>query len=397
MQMAAVAGVIHYYGWKSVIALFTDDDFGNNAIHALRYALEQFGTTIVYTAALNPSIDRKGFDSMLMGLKQMKTRVFVVHMQPDLGLTLLSVAIRLRMLRTSYVWIVTDGISNMLDTVPLTVNSLEILQGIIGTRRYIPKSPKLKHVQSELKNRMGDTFPGDQFISTDAWYAYDSLLMVTKAIHSFMSQQKPGSFVSAGFLPAISGENFDLAKGKVFNDGPMLLHKILDTRFFGVTGFIEFDAKGDRLDSVFEIVNRVGTGLKVVGYWTMKTGCLTTTPHVDSKGAFNATARRKELGLVIWPGGSPKVPKGWIDPKDGKRLRILVPNKVGLRTFVETRVDAHNKTVAFGFCIDVFKAALAYLPYNVSYTITSFGTGGSTPFYDDLVEKVANKLDGTGV
>eukprot|EP01018_Ginkgo_biloba_P019923 Gb_06329 [translate_table: standard] len=390
MQMAAVASIIDYYGWKEVVALFTSDDLGKNSIRALRNALEQLGSRIVYTKAFNPSINREGFGNALVELNQMKTRVFVVHMQPDLGLTLLSVAIHLRMLSASYVWIVTDGITNILDTIPVSFNSFEIPQGIIGIRRYIPISFMPKDLLSEVKNKMGSAYLGDQYMTTHSAHAYDALWMVAKAVHSLMDR-KHGSFHGPNSLTPISGEDSDLAKQKVFNDGSALLHQLLETRFSGVTGFIGLDAKGDCLNSVFEIVNRVDIGLKIVGYWTVETGCVIIPPIFNANGAFNATTRDKVLGHVIWPGGSTKAPRGWVDPKDGRPLRILVPRKTGLRKFVETRVDAHNKTIAFGFCIDVFKTALSYLPYNVSYTFTSFGTGSSTPIYDDLVGKVASK------
>jgi ionotropic glutamate receptor len=42
-----------------------------------------------------------------------------------------------------------------------------------------------------------------------------------------------------------------------------------------------------------------------------------------------------------------------------------------------------------GFCINVFIAAVELLPYIVRYTFKPYGTGNSTPNYDDLVRQVA--------
>lgn len=85
-----------------------------------------------------------------------------------------------------------------------------------------------------------------------------------------------------------------------------------------------------------------------------------------------------------------QVPKGWVVPKNGKPLLIGVPYKVGYREFVDINP---NRTMFHGFCIEVFQAALTFLPYSVSYKFEVYGNGTNTPNYDDLVEEIVNKVN----
>ncbi|KAI3947823.1 hypothetical protein MKX01_034488 [Papaver californicum] len=53
-QMTAVADMVRYYGWREVIAVFTDDDQGRNGIAALGDKLAERRCRIAYKAALPP-------------------------------------------------------------------------------------------------------------------------------------------------------------------------------------------------------------------------------------------------------------------------------------------------------------------------------------------------------
>ncbi|CAL8995979.1 unnamed protein product, partial [Prunus brigantina] len=97
------------------------------------------------------------------------------------------------------------------------------------------------------------------------------------------------------------------------------------------------------------------------------------------------------LGLVIWPGDSLSVPKGWEVPTDGKKLRIGVPVKVGFTEFVKvTKNPRTNTTDVTGFSIDVFKAAVELLPFALPFDFIPFAKpdGTSAGSYDDLCYQV---------
>ncbi|XP_002963727.2 glutamate receptor 3.3 [Selaginella moellendorffii] len=389
MQMEAVAGIISVYGWREVVAIYSDDDFGTNGVDTLGDALVGFGASIVFKAALDPAIDRTGISKILAGLAQMGTRIFVVHLQPAMGLTLFSEAYLLRMLDKGYVWIATEAIISTLDTIYLESNYVQATQGVIGTRSYVPKSPQLEAFATRWKKIAEEDGSGLIYSQYNAYdlYAYDSIWMIAYAVRKFLLNRGNFSFVSPTGFQANSGGGSDLAKLKILLEGQALLQDFLETSFEGVSGLVQLDKRGDPSDSAFQIVNMVGKGLRTVGYWTNATGCSTVEPGTNG----SIKSDEQKLEDVIWPGGAVRVPRGWMVPKNGRPLVIGVPNKQGYKEFVDTALGPDNATVFHGFCIDVFQAALSYLPYTVPYSFQLYGNGTSTPSYDELVQKVVNK------
>ncbi|OAY67752.1 Glutamate receptor 2.7, partial [Ananas comosus] len=95
--------------------------------------------------------------------------------------------------------------------------------------------------------------------------------------------------------------------------------------------------------------------------------------------------RKGDLRVLVWPGGKTDAPKGWQWPTN-RTLKIGVPAKRGFAEFVRQDPDG----VFRGYCIDVFKAALHELPYNVSVTYVLYGDGhgNMNGTYDELVYQV---------
>ena len=69
--------------------------------------------------------------------------------------------------------------------------------------------------------------------------------------------------------------------------------------------------------------------------------------------------------------------------------RIGVPNKVSYRDFVSQEKGTDD---LHGYCIDVFTAAVALLPYAVPYKFVLFGDGLKNPSYNQLVYKVFSNV-----
>ncbi|EOY29257.1 Glutamate receptor 2.9 [Theobroma cacao] len=93
-------------------------------------------------------------------------------------------------------------------------------------------------------------------------------------------------------------------------------------------------------------------------------------------------------------GDTTSPPKGWEIPTNEKKLRIGVPMKGGFSEFVKVTWDpnSHTATSVTGYCIDVFDAVMAAMPYAVTYEFIPFATpdGKSAGTYDDLIFQVYN-------
>ncbi|KAJ7555971.1 hypothetical protein O6H91_05G063600 [Diphasiastrum complanatum] len=393
-QMEAIARVVGFFGWTKVVALYSDDEFGTSGIYALSDALVGVGATIVNRIGLNPAAGRDGIGSALNQLAQMGSRILVVHMQPIMGRILFNEAHYLNMTLRGYVWIVTEALSSVLDKISYEDEFLKATQGLIGTRTFIPDSKKFQTFLHEWKKLTKNETAGmvDNHITSYGLYAYDAIWLIAHALDKCFSQNRSFPFHPSNVFPAEARGNPELTKLNASQNSFLLLQCILNTEFTGVTGRIKLDKRGDLEGSSIEIVNMVGRGLRTVGYWSNATGCTKHASHLASRGTSEITKNNaQDLDSVIWPGGTVKVPREWVNPNNGKPLLIGVPDKIDYSEFVDITIGADNTTRFQGFCIDVFQAALKYLPYSVPYTLVSYGNGSSPPNYDHLVERLANK------
>ncbi|TYI73052.1 hypothetical protein E1A91_D07G103100v1, partial [Gossypium mustelinum] len=127
----------------------------------------------------------------------------------------------------------------------------------------------------------------------------------------------------------------------------------------------------------FEIVNVLGTeGERRVGFWT---------------GKFtNKLSHGSGFETIIWPGGTSTIPKGRRMQTSTKTLRIAVPKSNGFPQLLKVDIDLQANISFSGFCIEVFKAAMAGLEHKVPYEFVPFEYNNPTigEAYSDLVYQV---------
>jgi len=144
--------------------------------------------------------------------------------------------------------------------------------------------------------------------------------------------------------------------------------------------------------STYEIVNVVGKSYQIVGYWNNETQLSKQHPFAASAQSGQNNIIDK-LRNVIWPGESLEVPRGWVQPNNGKTMKIAVPNRTrGFTEFLNVAFDkSSNKgKVTGGLCIDVFDAVLSRLDFALPYELIPYGDEIN---YDDLVFQVYLKVD----
>ncbi|KAL1560782.1 glutamate receptor 3.4-like isoform X1 [Salvia divinorum] len=390
-QMYAVADLVSYFGWGEVVAVFVDDDYGRNGISVLGDALATKRAKISYKAALTPDASRTEIDSMLVGVNLLETRVFVVHVNPDSGLNIFSVASRLGMMSNGYVWIATDWLTSVVDSSEVEPETLELLQGVVALRHHT--------TDSEAKARFASTWRGLKSkettrFNTYALYAYDSVWLLARALNEFFATGGSITFSDDPRLQEASGDskNARITSLRVFNEGSRLLQVLLRMNFSGAAGRVQFDSDKNLVDPSFDVLNFGGSGSHSLGYWSNHSGLSTVPPELQHKKPSNTSTKTSQhLYGVIWPGETAKRPRGWVFPDNGKPLRIAVPYRVSFPSFV---TKDEGPLGAKGFCIDVFEAALALLPYPVPHQYILFGDGRRNPSFDNIVnEVVQDKYD----
>ncbi|KAM7480986.1 hypothetical protein LguiB_005569 [Lonicera macranthoides] len=359
-QVQAITGLIQDFGWRNVVPIYADNDFGRGIIPSLISSLIDIGTQIPYQSAINPSVIDQEITAELYKLMTMQTRVFVLHMTNYLGSRVLNKAQEVGMMTDGYVWIVSDGITNHLS---LTGTSLlGSLKGAIGVKPYVLRSRMLDNFTLRWEGKSSK----DVNVNVYGLWAYDATTALAMAV------EKVG-YMNNYF------KKMDSSRNSV-NLGNYL-HRVLSSiRFKGLVGDFHI-VNGQLQPLAFEIGNGIGNGERVIGFWTMKHGIVRE---------LNST-KKISVRDIIWPGDSTGVPKGWVIPTNGKKLKIGIPVKDGCNDFVKFIRDSSTNSIRVtGFCVDVFEAVMNALPYVVPFEYIPFAKpdGSAAGSYDELVYQV---------
>nr|CAD1841028.1 unnamed protein product [Ananas comosus var. bracteatus] len=221
-QMNAIADIISYYGWREVIAIYVDDDYGRGGITALGDALANRRADISYKAAFPPNADLSVINDLLVQVNLMESRVYVVHVNPDSGLNVFSIAKSLGMMGSGYVWIATDWLASVLDSSqPSNPGMMNLIQGAIVLRQHTADSDLKRSLVSRWNNlvRTGNATAN---LNSYGLYAYDSVWLAARAIDQFLNEGQVISFSSDPRIHDANGSNLHLSSLRYF-DGVNLL------------------------------------------------------------------------------------------------------------------------------------------------------------------------------
>ncbi|XP_077236766.1 glutamate receptor 2.8-like [Tasmannia lanceolata] len=377
IQTKAIASIVQAFGWKEVIPIYEDTEYGSGIIPYLTDALQEVDTRIPFRSVISISATEEEILSELYKLALMQTRVFVVHLSSTLASCFFAKVKEAGLMSEGWAWIVTDGIMNFLDSMDSSI--INSMQGVLGVKPYVPKSKILEDFTVRWKRKFRQENPNNERVelSVSGLWAYDTVQAVA------MAAERVG--VADSYCTPKTGEkSTELA---TLRTGPRLREEILKTQFKGLNG--KFRLVDGQLESpAFQIVNVIGKGEREIGFWTPGYGI---SQVLNSSGQKMHSTSRVDLGVIIWPGEVTVVPKGWVIPTVGKKLRIGVPVKVGFQEFVKVERDARtNETIVTGYAIDVFSAVMEALPYAVPYDLVPFANadGQSAGSYDDLVYQV---------
>ncbi|KAF9626536.1 hypothetical protein IFM89_034470 [Coptis chinensis] len=377
-QVKAIAAIIDYFGWREVVPIYEDTDYGKDMIPYLIDAIQDVNSRVPYRSVLCFSPTDEQIRGELYKLMTMQTRVFVVHMRTSLGSRFFSIANEVGMMSNGYVWIITDGLTDLLSSIDTSI--IGSMQGVLGIKAYVPRSEKLDNFRRRWKRKFLQDNPDidEVELSVLGLYAYDSFWALAMAVEKLNT-------VRPLFKRLDNGTNTtDLENLGISENGPKLRDSILHTKFQGLSG--EFWLKDGQLQSsTFKIMNIIGKGEREIGFWSPTHG-LSGNSDLTTK-----TSSQTNLGAIIWPGETTVIPKGWEMPTSERKLKVGVPKQDGFSDFVKVEKDQWtNATLVTGFCIDVFKAVVDSMKYALPYEFVPFekADGESAGDYNELVDQV---------
>lgn len=376
-QVQPIAAIIKAFNWRQAVIIHSDDQYGEGLLPSMRDALREINTRI-YETAIPQSASDDRIAKELYKLMTMQTRVFVVHMLPELGTRVFSMAKEIGMMGAGYVWIITDGMSN--SPSHIDDSAVEAMSGALGVRTHIPRTRELEDFQLKWGRRFEQEISE---LNIFGLRAYDATFALAKAV------EKVGTTEFIFKKSSVSGKSTDLDNLGVSKNGPRLSEALSKTHFKGLAGDFRM-VEGQLQSSTYEIINFNSKYITVVGFWTPENG-LTQTLNSTNISSNTSVAN---LSHIIWPGDGPNsfsFPKGWETPTNEKKLRIGVPVKSGVSKFVREITDpVTNRTKTTGYSIDIFEAVIKALPYAVSYEYIRFADkkGAMAGSYGDMVMQV---------
>ncbi|KAL6187654.1 hypothetical protein ACLB2K_039050 [Fragaria x ananassa] len=150
-QLKAITSIVQAYGWHEVVLIYEDTEYGNGLVPYIIDALQQIDTRVSYRSVISPSSSPLKILEELNKLMAMQTRVFLVHMTPSFGSQLFVLAKDAGMMSEEYAWIITDGLSSVLD--PLEGKVIDSMEGVVGVRPYVPMSTALDDFKMRWKQK----------------------------------------------------------------------------------------------------------------------------------------------------------------------------------------------------------------------------------------------------
>nr|XP_027076260.1 glutamate receptor 3.6-like isoform X1 [Coffea arabica]XP_027079319.1 glutamate receptor 3.6-like isoform X1 [Coffea arabica] len=386
-QMAAIAELVEYYGWREVIAIYIDDDFGRNGIIALADQLAARRCRISYKAPLTADATISDIRDVLVQAALTESRILVVHTYPNSGLEVFSVAQSLGMMDSGFVWFATTWLTTILDIKNhFASEAFNNIQGVITLRIHTPESQKKRDFISRWTNLTKKVSARSPIgMNTYALYAYDTVWLLAHAIDAFFEKGGNLSFSYYSRLGEMSGGSLHLNSMSIFNGGRLLLDRLLQINMTGVTGMYGFTSDRNLIRPACEVINVIGTGLRRIGFWSNYSGLSIAPPETLYTKPPNRSSSNQQLYNVVWPGQTTQQPRGWVFPHNGREMKIGVPNRASFREFVQ---EVPGTDTFKGYCIDVFTAALNLLPYGVPYKLVAYGDGRTNPSGTELVRLI---------
>ncbi|CAA7407345.1 unnamed protein product [Spirodela intermedia] len=364
---------------QSVAAL--QSEYGTGVVPYLVDAIKAVGARIPYRCVLPPSASGDLILTELYKLMNTESRVFLVHMSPALCSRFFAKVNQAGMMSKGFAWILSEGSTSLLGIMDPSVRP-HSTGTLIGVKPYINSTDKLEKFKRRLLGEFQKQNPKSRISepSVLGLWAYDTVWLMA------MAAENVGA-ADPGYVKLDTGEpSYDLQALGVSKTGPMLLRTIRGMELTGLSGKFNL-SNGQLYAPALEIVNLHRQQESTLGFWTPENG-INRTMSTSKKRPSDTKA---DLSPAIWPGNTRVIPKGWVNPMTGKKLRVLVPDpeNPGFYPLLSVHVNPDtDKTVISGYVFEMFEAAVMELPYALPIEYTTVKLSGNVAEYNDLVQMI---------
>ncbi|KAL5699298.1 hypothetical protein ACHQM5_030223 [Ranunculus cassubicifolius] len=225
-QVKAIAAIAQFFMWRKVILVHEDTDYGTRLVPYLINVFQEKFTRIAGRVAISPLATDDQIFEELDKLVSMQTSIFVVHMSASFGAEFFLKAEARGMMTEGYVWIITSGLMNVMESMKADV--ISAMQGVLGVNPYYPRSDRVENFTLRWRKKFIDDNPDllDAEMITFGLQAYDSTVALAMAAERV-------SDLRSSLKDKIAKEFLDM---EVSQSGPKLLEEIKKTGFEGLGG-----------------------------------------------------------------------------------------------------------------------------------------------------------------
>ncbi|CAN6861963.1 unnamed protein product [Brassica oleracea] len=327
-EAKGITAFIHGFGWKSVALVYEDDD--DDWRESMQLLVDHFyeeGVGVQSKVGFAMTSSEEMVMDRLGKMKDLGASVFVVHSSEVIATRLFKCAERLGMMAEGFAWILTaKSMSSFHEN--SDGSGEEAMEGVVGFKTYVPMSKELQNFTWRLRSNEEDVWSEKARLSISDVWAHDVAWAVARAAEV----------------------------ARVENASSTFLEAITECRFKGLSGYFRVKDKMFLSDK-FEIVNLLESGERRIGFW-------------NGNGSFSSRRHFNKLEeTIIWPGGSAQTPRGRaLGESKRRKLRVLVTSSNRFPRLMKVETDlATNVTTAEGFCIEVFRAAIAPFNYELEF------------------------------
>ncbi|CAI5500686.1 unnamed protein product, partial [Closterium sp. Naga37s-1] len=143
LEMQAIADLVTHFSWLEVITIYSDDDYGRNGVNQLAVLLDKASVDVVKSIAVPLDASLSDIIVRLLAAQKLESTVFILQLNLELIVPVLTAASEVGMMTPGYVWIATEGVVAELENLPELST-----EGMIGTRVFVPPNPQLSEFES---------------------------------------------------------------------------------------------------------------------------------------------------------------------------------------------------------------------------------------------------------
>nr|GEU51307.1 glutamate receptor 2.7-like [Tanacetum cinerariifolium] len=284
-QLKPIAELIKHFGWREVVFIYEDGDYGRGLIPYISDAMVKVDAKIMYRTVIYHSASDDWILKELYKMKTMQTRVFIVQALPDLATRFFKKVNEAGMMEEGYTWIITEVLTSRLHYLDHT--DIDSMQGVLGVKSWIPRSNELIKFEKRWKRSQNAEDEMTELDMFGYWW-YDTIFALAIALEKVAS----GINFSTNFKRQPESMT-DVDGIGISEMGPRLIPLIRNIKLNGLSGDF-YLVDGQLQPSMYQIVNILDKGLKHVSYWTPTNGI--------RKKLHQMKGSKDNLGAIIWPG-----------------------------------------------------------------------------------------------